>query len=140
MKGSTMLATLQRLGVVASFSRPHVSDDNPYSESLFRTMKYRPNYPSKPFSSVEEAMQWVAGFVTWYNTAHLHSGIGFVTPEDRHTRRDLLVLERRRAVYERARRRHPERWIGAARPWTRPEKVVLNPQRDSAAATLEAAA
>lgn len=140
MKGSTMLATLQRLGVVASFSRPHVSDDNPYSESLFRTMKYRPNFPSKPFSSVEEARQWVAGFVSWYNTEHLHSGIGFVTPEDRHSGRDLLVLEQRRAVYARARRRNPERWIGAARSWSHPVEVVLNPQSDSPAAAMKEAA
>ena len=63
MKGATMLATLQRLGVVPSFSRPSVSDDNPYSESLFRTLKYTPSYPSKPFESIEAARQWVHTFV-----------------------------------------------------------------------------
>lgn len=131
MKGSTMLATLQRLGVVPSFSRPHVSDDNPYSEALFRTMKFRPDYPSKPFSSVEEARAWVAAFVAWYNTVHLHSAIRFVTPDDRHSGRDLLLLERRRQVYERARRRHPERWSGATRSWEHIEVVQLNPQADS---------
>lgn len=140
MKGSTMRATLERLGVVASFSRPHVSDDNPYSESLFRTMKYRPNYPSQPFSSVDEARRWVAGFVDWYNTEHLHSEIGFVTPEDRHSGRDHLILERRRAVLEQARRQHPERWSGNTRSWPRPEKVVLNPQRDSTAVAMNEAA
>jgi len=128
MKGSTMLATLQRLGVVPSFSRPHVSDDNPYSEALFRTMKYRPSYPSRPFSSVEEARQWVADFVAWYNREHLHSAIGFVTPGDRHSGRDLLLLERRRLVYERARRQHPERWARHARSWEHVNEVVLNPQ------------
>jgi transposase InsO family protein len=131
MKGSTMLATLQRLGVVPSFSRPHVSDDNPFSESLFRTMKFRPDYPSKPFASVEEARAWVAAFVAWYNTEHLHSAIRFVTPDDRHSGRDLLLLERRRQVYERARRRHPERWSGATRSWDHVETVRLNPQADS---------
>ncbi len=70
MKGSTMLATLKRLGVVSSFSRPHVSDDNPYSEAMFRTMKYRPEYPSGPFASLEEARLWVEAFVRWYNTEH----------------------------------------------------------------------
>jgi putative transposase len=130
MKGSTMLATLQRLGVVASFSRPRVSDDNPYSEALFRTMKYRPGYPSKPFSSVEEARQWVAGFVAWYNTEHLHSAVSFVTPDDRHSGRDLLLLEKRHQVYERARRRHPERWSRHTRSWVHIEEVVLNPQSD----------
>jgi len=77
-----MLATLQRMGVVASFSRPYVSDDNPYSESLFKTLKYRPSYPIKPFSSIEAARAWVAGCVAWYNTEHLHSAISFATPED----------------------------------------------------------
>jgi transposase InsO family protein len=131
MKGSTMLATLQHLGVVASFSRPHVSDDNPYSEALFRTLKYRPCYPSKPFSSVEEARAWVADFVAWYNGEHLHSAISFVTPNDRHNGRDLLLLERRRQVYQRARRSHPERWSGATRSWEYVETVALNPLSDT---------
>ncbi len=130
MKGSTMLATLERLGVVASFSRPHVSDDNPYSESLFRTLKFRPCYPSRPFESIEEARAWVTEFVAWYNTVHLHSAISFVSPEDRHCGRDLLLLERRRQVYERARRQHPERWSGATRTWNHVEEVRLNPQRE----------
>lgn len=137
MKGSTMLATLQQLGVVASFSRPHVSDDNPYSEALFRTLKYRPGYPSKPFATVEEARRWVAGFVAWYNAEHLHSGIGFVTPEDRHSGRDVMLLERRRQVYERARRRHPERWSRGTRTWPYVEEVRLNPQTASAALAAE---
>lgn len=131
MKGSTMLATLQVLGVVASFSRPHVSDDNPYSEALFRTLKYRPCYPSKPFASVEEARAWVADFVAWYNGEHLHSAVGFVTPDDRHSGRDIELLERRRQVYERARRRHPERWSGTTRSWEHVETVTLNPQSHS---------
>ena len=140
MKGSTMLATLQRLGVVASFSRPHVSDDNPYSESLFRTMKYRPGFPSKPFTSVDEARQWVAGFVTWYNTEHLHSAIGFVAPDDRHSGRDFLILEHRQAVYERARSQHPERWSGETRSWSHPNEVILNPQSDRPAVAMKEAA
>lgn len=129
MKGSTMLATLQRLGVVASFSRPRVCDDNPYSEALFRTMKYRPEYPSRPFASLEEARAWVAGFVAWYNTEHLHSAIRFVTPDDRHFGRQEAILENRKAVYEKARRRHPERWAGAIRNWTPAGAVQLNPER-----------
>jgi transposase InsO family protein len=129
MKGSTMLATLQRMGVIASFSRPHVSDDNAYSESLFHTLKYRPSYPSRPFESIEEARAWVADFVAWYNGTHLHSSISFVTPEDRHSGRDMLLLEKRRQVYERARRRHPERWTGPTRNWDHVETVRLNPER-----------
>lgn len=65
MKGATMLATLHKLGVIPSFSRPSVSNDNPFSESLFRTMKYRPEYPSKPFESIDQAQAWVDGFVFW---------------------------------------------------------------------------
>lgn len=129
MKGSTMLATLQSLGVVASFSRPRVSDDNPYSEALFRTLKYRPEYPSRPFKSLEEARRWVAGFLSWYNTEHLHSGIRFVTPDDRHYRREEEVLAHRRRVYESARHRNPLRWSGRTRNWKPVEEVYLNPER-----------
>jgi transposase InsO family protein len=137
MKGSTMLATLQRLSVVASFSRPHVSDDNPYSEALFRTLKYRPEYPRGPFATLEAARAWVEGFVAWYNTEHLHSAIRFVTPDDRHYGREDAILSHRKLVYERARRKNPHRWSGATRDWNPIETVVLNPTRhlDQAVAT-----
>jgi putative transposase len=132
MKGTTMLATLQRLGVVPSFSRPGVSDDNPFVESVFRTMKYCPEYPSAGFASIDDARTWVARFVDWYNLRHQHSGIGFVSPASRHDGRDIQILAGRRAVYARASRRHPERWARAPRAWSRPEVVVLNPDRDAA--------
>ena len=137
MKGSTMLATLQRLGVVTSFSRPHVSDDNPFSESLFRTLKYRPEYPRRPFATLEAARSWVAGFVAWYNTEHLHSAIRFVTPDDRHHGREDTILRHRNLVYEQARRRKPLRWIGTTRNWNPIGTVVLNPKKhdDQADAT-----
>lgn len=83
MRGATMIATLQWLGVVPSFSRPHVSNDNPYSEALFRTLKHTPAYPSLPFATVEHAHLWVARFVAWYNATHRHSGIRYVTPDER---------------------------------------------------------
>lgn len=134
MKGSTMLATLQRLGIVPSFSRPHVSDDNPFSEALFRTLKYRPEYPRKPFQSLEEARKWVTWFVDWYNTEHLHSAIGFVTPDDRHHGRDIAILAQRHAVYQRAQRRHPERWTGPTRNWIAPAVVRLNPHQPESVA------
>lgn len=137
MRGSTMLATLQSLGVAASFSRPGVSDDNPYVESLFRTLKYRPNYPSRPFDSIEAADIWVERFIRWYNHEHLHSAIGFVTPDQRHRGLDTAILRKRSAVYEAARRRRPERWSGNCRSWARVRKVRLNP-RDNR--TPEAAA
>ena len=127
MKGATMLATMQRLGVVPSFSRPNVSNDNPFSESLFRTMKYVPESPRSGFASLEAARTWVAAFVQWYNFEHMHSGIGFVAPAARHNGHDVAILAARRAVYLRAQRRHPERWSRHARTWSRPETVFLNP-------------
>jgi transposase InsO family protein len=127
MKGATMLATLQRLGVVKSFSRAAVSDDNPFSEALFRTMKYRPGYPRKPFSNIGEARAWVDGFVDWYNTEHLHSEIGFTTPASRHSGADHKILDLRHELYQKARQSHPERWSGATRNWTRVDSVELNP-------------
>jgi len=128
MKGATMLATLQRLGVVPSFSRPSVSDDNPYSESLFRTLKYRPQYPSLPFASLKAATEWVAGFVSWYNDEHLHSGTRFVTPSDRHAGRHHSVLQARKTVFESARARNPSRWSGPIRNLDPIDVVLLNPQ------------
>lgn len=135
MKGATMLATLQRLGVVPSFSRPSVSDDNPYSEALFRTLKYCPEYPSTGFATVADARAWVTRFVAWYNHDHQHSGIGYVAPADRHAGLDVAILAARKAVYERARRRNPDRWAKSTRAWTRPSTVILNPEHHTHAAT-----
>jgi transposase InsO family protein len=129
MKGATMLATLQKLGVVPSFSRPSVSNDNPYSESLFRTMKYRPEYPLKPFENVEQAQSWVDGFVFWYNTQHLHSSIRYVTPDDRHFGREEHILANRRKVYEKAQNRNPIRWSKNIRNWNPVREVWLNPEK-----------
>jgi putative transposase len=128
MKGSTMLATMQSLGVVPSFSRPSVSNDNPYSESLFRTLKHTPAYPRKPFATVDEAWAWVERFVDWYNHEHRHSAIGFVTPDERHNELDIQVLASRRALYDRARLLHPERWSRHTRRWNAPAAVTLNPR------------
>jgi putative transposase len=130
MKGATMLATLQKLGVVPSFSRPSVSDDNPYSESLFRTLKYTPAYPNKPFGSIDAARQWVHSFVEWYNEEHRHSAICYVTPSQRHRGEDSDLLEQRKAVYEGARQRNPQRWSGKTRNWNPVEEVWLNPPKE----------
>lgn len=126
MKGSTMLATLQRLGIIPSFSRPRVSDDNAYAEALFRTLKYRPEYPRRPFASVEAARRWVEDFVAWYNGEHLHSALRYVAPEDRHAGRDVAVLEARREVYRAARSRTPRRWSRDIRNWSPVGDVALN--------------
>jgi putative transposase len=128
MRGSTMIATLQRLGIVPSFSRPHVCTDNPYSEALFRTLKHTPVYPRLPFADLEAARRWVARFVGWYNSEHRHSAIRYVTPDERHTGADLLLLARRHALYERARNRRPERWPRQTRNWTPIGIVALNPE------------
>ena len=131
MKGATMLATLQRLGVVPSFSRPAVSNDNPFSESLFKTLKYRPGYPGQTFGELGIARQWVTQFTAWYNTEHRHSAIRFVTPAQRHAGQDSEVLRRRKAVYEAAKARHPHRWSGATRNWEPIRVVHLNPAKSA---------
>jgi putative transposase len=129
MKASTMLATLQRLGVVASFSRPSVSDDNPHVEALFRTLKFRPGYPRKPFESLTQAQQWVEAFVAWYNEQHLHSALRYVSPKDRHERRDAQLLTARHELYQRERNRNPRRWTGDTRNWQPIGAVTLNPAK-----------
>lgn len=137
MKCATMLATMQRLGIVASFSRPGVSDDNPFLESLFRTLKYVPDYPRNGFATLADARAWVTNFVDWYNNRHFHSGIGFVAPAYRHAGRDVAILARRRRTHERAQRRRPDRWTRRSRAWERPLVVRLNPAH---ASSLEVAA
>lgn len=127
MTSAALLGMLDHLSVRPSYGRPRVSDDNPFSEALFRTVKYRPEYPTEPFDSTEAAHAWVEHFVDWYNHEHKHSAIGFVTPHQRHTGEDLALLERRRRVYELARQTHPERWTRSTRSWSRPEEVALNP-------------
>ena len=129
MTGATMVATLDRLGVIPSLSRPAVSDDNPYSESLFKTLKYRPSYPDSAFSGIDQAREWVRRFVQWYNTEHLHSAIRFVTPSSRHLGLDQAILVKRSAVYEQAKHKHPRRWSGPTRNWTPITEVFLNPKK-----------
>lgn len=133
MRASTLIATLQWLGVVPSFSRPHVSDDNPYSESLFRTLKHTPAYPRLPFASLASAQRWMARFVDWYNGEHRHSAIRYVTPDERHSGREQDILARRHELYQRARTLNPERWTRSTRNWTPLGAVILNPQGASEA-------
>jgi hypothetical protein len=123
----TQGATMQRLGVAHSRSRPAVSNDNPYSESLFRTLKYRPQLPLQPFADLFHARRWVTDLVHWYNNEHRHSAIRFVTLTQRHAGLDTSVLENRVAVYAQARQAKPTRWSGKARDWSRINEVHLNP-------------
>ncbi|MCP4053543.1 MAG: IS3 family transposase [Mesoflavibacter sp.] len=129
MKGSSMLATLQRLGVFASFSRPSVSNDNPYSESLFKTLKYCPHYPKKPFVNLEQARTWMNEFEAWYNHEHLHSSLKYVTPHQRHLGLDKEILSHRAQVYKEAKLKHPARWSGDTRNWDSQDEVWLNPPK-----------
>lgn len=130
MRASTMLSTLQWLGIMPSFSRPHVSDDNPYSEALFRTLKHTPAYPRSPFATLTAAQRWVARFVHWYNGVHRHSAIRYVTPDERHGGIEQRILLRRHQLYETARGAHPERWSGPTRNWTPVGSVLLHPPND----------
>jgi putative transposase len=129
MKGATMLATMYELGVVPSFSRPRVSNDNAYAEALFRTAKYCPLWPERPFDTLDEARLWVVSFVSWYNEQHRHSGLKYVTPNQRHAGEAPALLKQRTMVYEAARLRHPQRWSAQVRNWTLDDTVYLNPER-----------
>jgi putative transposase len=131
LKATTVLAMLNWLGVKPSYSRPRVSDDNSYSESLFRTAKYRPEFPAKGFDDLDPAREWAAGFVHWYNVDHHHSGIRYVSPNERHDGRDVGILAARHALYLKARDRNPARWSGKTRNWSHIGVVTLNPERDS---------
>jgi putative transposase len=131
LKATTVLAMLQWLGVKPSYSRPRVSDDNAYAESLFRTAKYRPEFPARGFASLDEARSWAAEFMRWYNEEHRHSGIRYVTPEQRHSGQDKAILAARHELYLKAKQRHPARWSGNTRDWSHIAAVTLNPERDT---------
>ena len=130
LKATTVLAMLHWLGIKPSYSRPRVSDDNAFAEALFRTAKYRPEFPLKGFVDLDSARQWAARFVQWYNQEHRHSGIRYVTPAQRHAGQDGPVLAARHAVYQDARQRNPQRWSGSTRNWKPVGAVTLNPERD----------
>ncbi|WP_373463346.1 IS3 family transposase [Herbivorax sp. ANBcel31] len=127
MKSFTLKSKLESLGIIKSYSRPRVSNDNPYSESLFRTCKYRPNYPRKGFETIDEAREWVNNFVDWYNNEHYHSSLKFTTPNSVHTGQVNEILKKRKKVYETAKKLHPERWKKPIRDWDPIREVALNP-------------
>ncbi len=140
LKATTVLAMLHWLGISPSYSRPRVSDDNAFAEALFRTAKYRPEFPAKGFADLEAARAWAARFVQsrfvqWYNDEHRHSGIRYVTPAQRHAGEDGRLLGARHAVYQEARERNPRRWSRHTRTWTPVATVTLNPERDAVTPT-----
>jgi putative transposase len=126
MRGINMLTKVLSLGIRPSFSRPSVSNDNPYIESLFKTMKYTPSYPTKPFKSLLQANMWVEKFVSWYNN-RLHSKLSYITPNQRHQKIDQPILENRRRVYALAKKANPLRWTKHQRSWSQPVLATLNP-------------
>ena len=130
LKATTVLAMLHWLGVKPSYSRPRVSDDNAFVESLFKTAKYRPEFPAHGFADLEAARTWGHDFVRWHNGEHRHSGIRYVTPAQRHAGKDNAILAARHQVYLRARERNPARWSGNTRNWSPISAVTLNPERD----------
>ena len=139
MKGAILKATLERLGVLTSYSRPRTSDDNPFVESLFGTMKARVGYPRGPFHCLEEARRWVEAFVHWYNNEHRHSALNWITPAARHNGDEQRLLERRQRTYEAARKRHPERWARHIRSCQPAGPVTLNPSATTTTLTAQAA-
>lgn len=130
MKSQTLLEKLYELGITPSRSRPRVSNDNPFSESLFRTLKYCPQWPSNGFESIDEARAWVNKFMNFYNNEHRHSKIRFVTPAQRHAQHDTELLKRRDAVYAKAKACNPRRWSKGTRNWKPIGAVTLNPGRE----------
>ncbi|TKI05047.1 integrase core domain-containing protein [Martelella alba] len=129
MKSQTLKAKLEELGIMGSHSRPRVSNDNPYVESLFRTLKYIPSWPSSGAKDLDDARRWVEGFSRGYNEKHRHGAIGYVTPAQRHQGKDVNLPAKRKALYESARKARPERWSMSCRQWQRVEVVMLNPDK-----------
>jgi putative transposase len=141
-RGSPMIAKslallLADLGVTKNHSRPQVSDDNPYSESQFKTMKYRPDYPER-FGSMLAARSWARSFFGWYNQEHHHSALGLMTPADVHLGRAAQIRQQRQQVLQLAYEQHPERFVqGLPQPPALPDAVWINPPHRSREAMAE---
>jgi len=140
MKGATMKVMMEKLGITASYSRPRVSNDNPFSEALFRTCKYRPEWPTKGFATKADAQAWVKCFAGWYNGEHLHSAIRFVTPNARHAGHERQTLTERENLYTAARAKNPHRWSGKTRNWQPAGPVWLNPENKNSTPEIRDAA
>lgn len=128
MKGTALVGLCHSLGILPSYSRPGVSDDNPHIEALFRTTKYWPGYPYGGFATIEEARDWISKFVFYYNNHHRHSALKFVTPNEMHTGEAVTILAERKALYERAKSQRPDRWISdKTRDWTPTLETWITP-------------
>jgi putative transposase len=132
MTSKSVALLLADLGVTRTHSRPHVSDDNPYSEAQFKTLKYHPSFPER-FGSVQDARAFCQGFFPWYNTEHRHDALGLLTPDAVHYGRADAILEHRRAVLDVAYAAHPERFVRKPpEPLTPPTAAWINPPTPSA--------
>ena len=129
LKSQTVHQKILSMGIKPSHSRPRVSNDNAFIESMFRTLKYCPMWPSKGFADIQEARDWVGKFMRWYNNVHRHSAIKFVTPAQRHRGEDVAILENRKRFYEQKKAERPDRWCGSTRNWSHIETVTLNPEK-----------
>lgn len=127
MKSYTLKSKLEVMGVLSSYSRPRVSNDNLFSEAHFKTLKYRPGYPQDGFKTIEEARKWVLTFVDWYNNKHYHSGLKFLTPSSRHNGQTKKIMNSRKKVYEAAKKLNPQRFNKGVINWNSNDKVALNP-------------
>jgi putative transposase len=126
MSSKPVAFLLADLGVTKTHSRPHVCDDNPYSESHFRTMKYRPEFPDR-FGCIQDSRAFLQGFFRWYNEEHRHSGLALLTPAMVHYQQTALILEHRQTVLDAAYRIHPERFVHhAPKPAAVPTEVWIN--------------
>ena len=131
MKSKLVAHLLADLGVTKTHSRPHVSNDNPYSESQFKTLKYSPGFPER-FGSIQHAREFCQGFFTWYNTIHKHSGIGLLTPEQVHYGQAQDILEQRAVVLESAFKDHAQRFKGKMpKPFPLPKAAWINKPDDN---------
>ena len=137
MKSRCVAMLLSDLGVTKTHSRPHVSNDNPFSESQFKTLKYRPEFPNR-FGSLQDARAFCAEFFRWYNNDHHHSGIGWLTPETVHCGRAPQVIEARQRVLDTAHLCHPDRFVRKAPVAPAlPEAVWINPPQPTNQPTPE---
>lgn len=129
MRGTTLVSFLKSMNVKVSFSRPRTSDDNPFIESFFRTLKYNPGYPLR-FRDISHAREWMAHFINWYNTEHLHSSLGFVTPQQMRKGKTSEIFTKRNEIMMQAKMENPERW-GSRKTiqWIPVKEVLLNPEK-----------
>jgi len=133
MKGITLVAFYYQLGIIPSFSRPRVSDDNPYIESFFKGVKHICGYPSC-FRTIDCARRWFADFIDWYNNSHLHSGLQYVTPAQKRSGQYISIFSERNRIINEARFAHPERWSGRmAKQYIVRAAEVLNPDKETVA-------